>query len=53
MSQIKRKQYTGHRIENNFELFKEEVDIVISNRIYKELDSVKHKLYTRDLFKVN
>ena len=50
---LKENNILGHRIENNFELFKEEVDIVISNRIYKELDSVKHKLYTRDLFKVN
>ena len=50
---LKENNILGHRIENNFELFKEEVDIVISNRIYKELDPVKHKLYTRDLFKVN
>ncbi len=50
---LKDKSIFGHRIENNFKLFKKEVDIVVSNRIYKELDSVKYKLYTRDLFKIN
>jgi len=42
--------FQGHRVESNFEIFKENSDVIIANRLAEELMSIKSKVYTRDLF---
>jgi len=42
--------YYGSIVMNDFELFKQKAEIILSNRMHKELESVKEKVYTRDLF---
>ena len=45
--------YQGYKVIHNIELFKDTSDIIIANRYDEKLDSVKQKVYTRDLFKNN
>ncbi|MGH2063446.1 nucleotide sugar dehydrogenase [Aerococcus urinaeequi] len=45
--------FNGLKVNNNFESFKQETDIIISNRDAKELEEVREKVFTRDLFNEN
>ena len=42
--------YMGFQVEGNLEKFKEECDVVLANRMAKELESISAKVYCRDLF---
>lgn len=42
-------EFNGCKIVNDFKLFTEEYDVILSNRL-EELKSVKAKVYTRDLY---
>jgi len=42
--------FFGSRVLRDFDEFIKISDIIVSNRLYKELDFVKDKVYTRDLF---
>jgi UDPglucose 6-dehydrogenase len=44
------KDFFGSEVVNNFHEFKKLADLVLSNRMYKELEEIKTKVYTRDLF---
>lgn len=42
--------FNGMRVINNFDLFTEEVDVIVANRLAEELEDVSDKVYTRDVF---
>jgi UDPglucose 6-dehydrogenase len=44
------KEFFGSDVIKDFNEFKSNSDLVISNRMYKELEEIKMKVYTRDLF---
>jgi len=47
---LKDKDFFGSEVYNDFNAFKSQYDLIISNRMYKELEEIKTKVYTRDLF---
>ena len=42
--------FFNSRVETNFSVFKESMDIILANRMVAELEDVKEKVFTRDLF---
>lgn len=50
---LKDKDFFGSEVYNDFNAFKSQSDLIISNRMYKELEEIKTKVYTRDLFNKN
>ena len=42
--------FAGNKIINDIEKFKKMSDVIIANRSSAELEDVKEKVYTRDLF---
>src|SRR5699024_2170015 len=47
---VKDTSFNGLNVNNDFESFKQEADVIISNRDAKELEEVRSKVFTRDLF---
>lgn len=47
---LKEDSFFGSKVSRDFEEFKKECDIIISNRNTPELADVKEKVYTRDIF---
>ena len=47
---LKEETFFGSKVSRDFEEFKKECDVIISNRQAAELSDVREKVYTRDLF---
>lgn len=48
--ELKTPLFYNSRVENDFEAFKQQAEIIIANRYTEKLSDVRHKVYTRDLF---
>jgi UDPglucose 6-dehydrogenase len=44
------KEFFGSEVIQDFKVFLSKTDLVLSNRMYKELEHIKSNVYTRDLF---
>ncbi|MGL5122739.1 MAG: nucleotide sugar dehydrogenase [Fusobacteriaceae bacterium] len=47
---LKEETFLNFKVIKNFKSFKDICDVVVSNRLSPELDEVKNKIYTRDLY---
>lgn len=50
---LKEKEYNGIKVISSFDEFSSKSDVIIANRLSKELDEVIEKVYSRDLFEYN
>jgi len=46
-------EFFGSEVINDFNEFKTKADLVISNRMYTELEDIEMKVYTRDIFHID
>ena len=44
------KEYFKSKVINDLDIFKKSADVIIANRYNEELNDVREKVYTRDIF---
>lgn len=47
---LKAEEFSGCKVVNNFDEFSKKSDVILANRFESDLEPVKDKVYTRDLF---
>ncbi|MCR8968917.1 nucleotide sugar dehydrogenase [Facklamia sp. 7083-14-GEN3] len=50
---LNEKQFDGEEVLDDFETFSQKADIILANRYAEELEAVKEKVYSRDVFNNN
>jgi UDPglucose 6-dehydrogenase len=50
---IQDNRYYDIEVDKDLSLFLKKSDLIVSNRSYKELEVVKNKVYTRDIFYID
>ena len=50
---LKENIFEGYKVENDLNVFKNTSDVIVANRFDEELEDIKPKVYTRDLFRNN
>ncbi|MBP3461722.1 MAG: nucleotide sugar dehydrogenase [Bacilli bacterium] len=50
---LQEKEFNGLEVINNLSLFKQKSNIILANRIDDDINDVKEKIYTRDIFLTN
>ena len=45
--------FEGLEIANDLKLFLKKSEIILTNRMSEELNSVSHKVFTRDIFNID
>lgn len=50
---LKEDTFYRSKVNNDLESFKNEVDVIIANRLTDDIKDVKEKVYTRDLYNNN
>ncbi len=50
---LKEETFYNSKVNNDLESFKKEVDVIIANRLTEDIEDVKDKVYTRDLYNNN
>ncbi|MGO1369374.1 nucleotide sugar dehydrogenase [Senegalia sp. (in: firmicutes)] len=48
--ELKEKEFYGSEVITDLDEFKKKSDVIVTNRMFDELEDVKEKVYTRDLF---
>ena len=46
-------EFEGYRVLNDFDEFTKQADVIVANRMSEELEGVKDKVYTRDIFNID
>lgn len=47
---LNKKEYNGCNVVNNFDEFSNKCDVIIANRSTPELNNIKYKVYSRDVY---
>lgn len=47
---LEKDHFSGFKVMNDFTAFKDVADVIVANRMSEELEEVRDKVYTRDLF---
>ena len=50
---LNQKTFFNSKVINNLSSFKKKTDLIIANRMNKEIDDVRYKVFSRDLFREN
>ena len=50
---IKKKEYMGIKVINDFSLFKRKADLILSNRISSKTKGLRRNIFSRDIFNIN